>query len=163
MIIIYVPKDGEPEHFDARTLRVSEASIVQRLLSRKWGEVEAGIREEDLEDLRAVAWVIKKRVAPSLRYDDFDPGIDELGMRLDPDEVVAYVRQAIAFTTANNPDATPAQIREALTELPNLAFDPEHARRTVEELAANPKDQAAPETTSLPSGTPTSSPDASAT
>lgn len=163
MIIIYVPKDGEREHFDARSLRVSEASIVQRLLSRKWGEVEAGIREEDLEALRAVAWVVKKRSAPSLRYDDFDPGIDELGMRLDCDEVVAYVRQVIAFATANNPDATPADIREALTELPNLAFEPEHAQRTVEELAADPKDPTTRETSTPSSETPTSSPDASAT
>lgn len=162
MIIIYVPKDGEREHFDARSLRVSEATIVQRLLARKWGEVEAGIREEDLEALRAVAWVVKKRSTPSLRYDDFDPGIDELGMRLDADEVVAYVRQVIAFATANNPDATPADIREALAELPNLAFDPEHAQRTVEELAADPKDPAL-ETVSPSSGTPTSSADGSAT
>lgn len=161
MIIIYAPKDGEREHFDARSLRVSEASIVQRLLSRKWGEIEVGVREEELESLRAVAWVVKKRTHPSLTFDDFDPGIEELGMRLDTDEVKAYVQQAIAFATAANADVTPAQIREALTDLPRLAFDPEHAQRTVEELTADPKVPASPPPST--SETPTSTPDAPAT
>ncbi|MDI9885900.1 hypothetical protein QMZ92_16320 [Streptomyces sp. HNM0645] len=138
MFIVYDPKDGETEHFDARTLRVSETSIAQRTIDRKWAEIEQGIRDEDLECLRVVAWVIKKRGVPTLRFGDFDPLIGDLYMRLDKDEVVHWIEGAMAIAAASSDD-TVDDIRAALSGLPNAAFDREHAERMIEEMLANPK------------------------
>ncbi|MCP3820061.1 hypothetical protein NLX86_18770 [Streptomyces sp. A3M-1-3] len=160
MIIVYAPRDGEREHFDARSLRVSEASIVSRTTDMKWAEVQQSLQADDLEAMRGVAWVIKKRGNPSLRWDDFDPGVEELYTRLDKDEVVGWVNAGIAVAT-QNPDAMPADIRAALSDLPSLAFDREHAERVIEEMVADPKDETDPGPTTEklsepPSGTPTS-------
>lgn len=144
MFIVYDPQDGEPEHFDARTLRVSETSIAQRTIDRKWGEIEQGIRDEDLECLRVVAWIIKKRSQPSLRFGEFDPLIGELYMRLDKDEVVAWLEGAMAIAAAS-PDATADDIRVAVAGFPNAALDREHAERMIEEMVTDPKDEPDPQ------------------
>lgn len=162
MIIVYAPKDGEREHFDARSLRVSEASIVSRTLSRKWAEVQQGIQTDDIEVMRAMAWVIKKRSQPSMALDDFDPGIEELYTRLDRDEVVSYVQQALAVASLN-PDATPEQIRGTLADLPYIALDPEQAERVIEEMVTDPKDETSPTMSESPNGTQTSTSSESST
>ncbi|MFJ2477122.1 hypothetical protein ACIOWI_29810 [Streptomyces sp. NPDC087659] len=157
MIIIYKPKGGEPESFDARTLRVSEASIASRTIDRPWAAIQAGVNEgDDLECLRAVAWVVKKRTQPSLRWSEFDPGIEELWTRLDKDEVVAQIEQALAVSAINK-NVTPEDIRNALKDLPYIAHDQEHAERMIEEMIRDPKGEPDPQPSSDdPTGTPTS-------
>ncbi|MEU6702533.1 hypothetical protein [Streptomyces wuyuanensis] len=140
MFIVYGPQGGEPEHFDARTLRVSETSIAQRTIDRKWAEIEQGIRDEDLECLRVVAWIIKKRSHPALRFGEFDPLIGELYMRLDKDEVVGWIEGSMAIAAAS-PDSSADDIRAVLAGLPNAALDREHAERMIEEMLADPKDE----------------------
>lgn len=141
MIIVYAPEGGEQEHYDARKLKVSEASIVQRTIDKTFAEVRQGVQEEDPEVLRGVAWVLKKRSNPSLRFGEFDPGIEELWVRMDKQEVEGWVNGAIAVA-AENPDATPDMIRESLSDLPLLAFDPEHAAALIEKATEGetPKD-----------------------
>lgn len=156
MIIVYAPAGGEREHFDARTLRVSETSIAQRTIDRKWAEIHEGIRDEDLECLRVVAWVIKKRSHPSLRWAEFDPGVEELYMRLDKDEVKRWLEGAAAVA-ATNRDATPDDIRAALAGFPEAALDREHAEQAIEEMLADPKEEPDPSSSPGPaSETPTS-------
>lgn len=139
MIIIYTPADGEREEYDARTLRVSEAAIVSRTTDMKWGAVKEGIANEDLEAMRAVVWVLKKRSTPSLRYGEFDPGVEELCSRFDRDEIKAWVDGALAVVEAT-PTATADDLTAALSGMPAAALDREHAeeliRTAVEEYAA---------------------------
>ncbi|SDN17740.1 hypothetical protein [Streptomyces wuyuanensis] len=144
MFIVYGPKGGEPEHFDARTMRVSETSIAQRTIDRKWDDIAQGVRDEDLECLRVVAWIIKKRSVPTLRFGDFDPLIDELYMRLDKDEVVHWIEGAMAIAAASS-DSSADDIRAALSGLPDAALDREHAERMIEEMLADPKDEPDPQ------------------
>jgi hypothetical protein len=141
LFIIYTPEGGEPEEFDASTLRVSEVAIVQRTIDMKWAEIRAGLGEEDLDAMRGVIWVLKKRGNPSLRFAEFDPGINEMVTRMDKSEVRAWVEHSVSVA-AKNPDVTREQIAEALSELPDAAHDPEHARQLIAEMTADPKDSA---------------------
>lgn len=139
MIIVYDPQNGEPERFDARTLRVSESSIAQRTIDRKWDDIEQGLRDEDLEALRVVAWLTKKREQPTLRFGEFDPLIGELYMRLDNAEVTNWIEGAQAIVAAA-PDATAEQVRARMAWIIGAALDPEYAERKLEEVLADPKD-----------------------
>lgn len=139
MIIVYTPAGGEPEHYDARTLKVSEVSIVSRTIDQKWPAIKDGLAEDDLDAMRGIVWVIKKRSQPSLRFGEFDPGVDEMGTRLDKTEVENYVREAVAIAS-QDPDVTGAEIALALKGLPAVAFDPEHAEATIKKLSEDPKD-----------------------
>lgn len=165
MIIVYTPEGGEPESYDARSLRVSEASIVQRTVDMKWAEIQAGLHEEDLDAMRGVVWVLKKRSQPSLRFGEFDPGIDEMVTRMDKREVTDYVEGAFGMVDTT-PELTREAVAHALREIPTAAADPEHAQALIARLAeAVPKDEdqvtgsPEPETPSVeaPSPTPTSS------
>lgn len=164
MIIVYAPAGGEPEQHDARTLRVSEASIVQRTIDKPFAAVQQGLVEDDLECMRAVVWVLKKRSNPGLRYGEFDPGIEELYTRLDKDEVKASIESALAVA-AQNPNATPEEIRAALATLSLIAADREHAERLIDEMVADPKDEpdAGPSSSDGPTETPTSTSSAPST
>lgn len=144
MFIVYTPAGGEPEHFDARSLLVSEASIASRTIDQKWPQIKEGLAADDLEAMRVVAWVLKKRTHPSLRFGEFDPGIEELATRLDKTEVETYVTGAVAIAR-ENPEVTGEQIVDALHDLPPVAMDPAHAEAFIKEMAADPKDEPAPE------------------
>ena len=159
MIIVYTPQGGEREEYDAGTLRVSEASIVSRTVDMKWAEVQAGLGSEDLDAMRGIVWVLKKRSQPTLRFSEFDPGINEMVTRLDNTEVRSWVEEAVA-TAARNPDVTPEDVATALAELPTAALDPDYARQVIAELTAAPKapeHPGRPDTAQDPSQSPTSS------
>lgn len=153
MIIVYTPVGGEPEHYDVRSLKVSEVSIVSRTIDQKWPVIKEGLYEDDLDAMRGIVWVIKKRANPSLRFGEFDPGVDEMVTRLDKTEIENYVREAVAIA-AQDPDVTSEQIAHALRNVPDMALDPAHAKATIKDLTEDPKDSAAEsalEETNLPS------------
>lgn len=156
MLIVYTPDGGEPERYDARSLRVSETAIAARTVDRTWPDLKNNLTE-DLEAMRVVAWVIAKRSQPTLRYGDFDPGIEELTVRLDKDEVTRWAEATASFAWME-PDATPETVAAAMQVIPPSADDREHAEAVVERLAAErPKDEtpSQPESTGQ-SGTPAS-------
>jgi hypothetical protein len=138
VIIVYTPAGGEPEHYDVRSLKVSEVSIVSRTIDQKWPVIKEGLGDDDLDAMRGIVWVIKKRTNPTLRFGDFDPGVDEMVTRLDKTEVENYVTQAVAIAT-QDPDVTGEQIANALRDLPPNALDPEHAQRVIDEKTEDPK------------------------
>lgn len=141
MIIIYTPADGEPEHYDARDLLVSEASIVQRTIDMKWGDIQQGLEREDIDAMRGVVWVLKKRVQPTLRFGDFDPRVGEMVTRMSRREVTDYVENAFSMA-GTDPELTRERVAEILAELPDsAAAEPEHARELIARLAKDPKDQ----------------------
>ena len=139
MYIVYTPQGGEPEHYDARSLLVSEVSIVSRTIDLKWPQIKEGIAEDNPEVLRGVVWVLKKRTQPTLRFGEFDPGIEEMVTRLDKTEVENYVTEAVGIAM-QNPEVTGEQISDALQHLPPVALDPAHAEAFIKEMTADPKD-----------------------
>ncbi|MFM9542327.1 hypothetical protein [Streptomyces turgidiscabies] len=140
MIIVYTPAGGEPEEFDASTLRVSEVSIVQRTIDMKWEAIKDGLAEEDIDAMRGVAWVLKKRSQMSLRFAEFDPGITEMVTRMDKREVTDYVQDSFQLV-GTEPAMTREAVAHALRKLPLAAYDREHAEQLIAELAKDPKDQ----------------------
>ena len=134
MIIVYTPAGGEPEHFDAKSLLVSEVSIVQRTIDMKWPQIKEGISEDDPEAMRGVAWVFKKRSNPSLRWGDFDPGVDELISKFDKSEIVTYVEETIAIAVGADRTVTGEHLAYALRNLPSAAADPAHAEAFIKEM-----------------------------
>jgi len=153
LFIVYTPKGGEPEYYDARSLVVSEVSIVSRTIDMKWPAIKEGLAEDDLDAMRGVAWVIAKRANPTLRFGDFDPGIEEMITRLDKDEVENYVTEAVGIAR-QNPEVTGEQIADALQHLPGVAMDPAHAEAFIKKMAEDPKDEPAPEAQAAPTEEP---------
>ena len=136
MIIVYTPAGGEPEQYDARTLLSSEASIVARTVDMKWPAVKEGLREEDLDAMRAVVWILKKRATPTLRYGEFDPGVDEMVTRFDKTEVENWIDGAFGLV-GTDPEVTAEKVADALSEIPAAAADSEHAQAYIEKRQAD--------------------------
>ncbi|MFJ2718993.1 hypothetical protein [Streptomyces sp. NPDC087437] len=139
MIVVYTPEGGQPEQYDASSLRVSEAAIVQRTVDMKWQDIKEGLERDDLDAMRGIVWVIKKRSNPSLRFGEFDPGVDDMVSRMDRREVEAYVEQAFS-ATLDDSELTPETVAGILRErLPDVAADPEHARALIGARVTSPK------------------------
>jgi hypothetical protein len=159
LIIVYAPTIGEEQHYDARSLRVSEVSIVSRTIDQKWSQIQQGLADEDLDAMRGVAWVLAKRADLSLRFGDFDPGVAELSTRMDKTEIESYVAGAVLIAR-QEPNVTEQTVRELVEGVVlAAALDTEHAQRTIDKaLAEAPKDpgQAGP-SSSDPTPTSTSS------
>ncbi|WP_282695497.1 hypothetical protein [Streptomyces sp. CC208A] len=153
MIIVYSPRGGEVQRFDAR-LRVSETVRAAQTVDRSWPDIRSSL-DVDRESMRVVAWVVQKRDQPDLRYGDFDPFEDELAVKLDRDEVRRYA-EALAGAAWLEKDATTASVTARLRGVPLIADDREHAEQLVTSLAvARPKDHPSPgEPTTGPSETP---------
>ena len=158
MIIVFTPAGGEPEHYDARSLKVSEASIVSRTIDQPWDQVKAGLPNEDLDAMRGIVWVIKKRSQPSLRFGEFDPGVEEMVTRYDKAEIENWVTNAVAIARGEGLDE--AQTREGLSKVPDAAADPEHAAATIERIVSDPKE---PESPQPPAPSPSETPETSST
>jgi hypothetical protein len=149
LIVVYTPAGGEPEHYDTSTLKVSEASIVQRTIDMKWQEILQSLAEDDLDAMRGIVWVIKKRSNPTLRFGDFDPGVTEMTSRMTNEEVAAFIEPLFAQGIAN-PDLTTEVVADMLrSRIAEAAADPEYANDLIDRLAAaaeeSPKDQPQPE------------------
>lgn len=149
MIIVYTPAGGEPEHYDASTLKVSEASIVQRTVDMKWQEILQSLAEDDPDAMRGIVWVIKKRSNPTLRFGDFDPGVTEMTSRMTNDEVAAFIEPLFAQGVANPEFTTEGVANMLRSRVAEAAVDPEFANDLIDRLAAEaqdgPKDQPQPE------------------
>lgn len=143
MIILYRPEGGEEQQFDMRRLRTSEAQIIERTTDMKWGQIKVGVRDDDPTALRGVAWALLKRTQPSLRWSEFDPGVDELTSRFDAREVASYAAEIVAL-----PEEKQAG---AIAELKAFALDPAGVEAAVADAAAPPK-EAPTETTSTAGG-----------
>ncbi|MFD8404669.1 hypothetical protein ACFV1G_08295 [Streptomyces anulatus] len=136
MIVVYNPAGGEPEHYDAKTLLTSEASIVARTVDMKWPEVKAGLVDEDLDAMRGVVWVLKKRHNATLRFGEFDPGVDEMVTRYDKDETEAWFDAAFHLVGVD-PETTAERVATALHEAaPSSVADLEHALAYIEKRQA---------------------------
>lgn len=174
MIVIYTPTGGEPEHYDANSLRVSEASIVQRTTEMKWQDILAGLEQDDLDAMRGIVWVIKKRSEPALRWGDFDPGVLEMTSRMADDEIERWITNAVASAS---PELEWDTLQEIIgSRIDDVAANPEYARAVLAAQAPDPKADApeegsksepeapaAPETGGNSSPSPTSSEPATAT
>ncbi|MFI8962047.1 hypothetical protein ACIGO8_08020 [Streptomyces sp. NPDC053493] len=150
MLIVYTPAGGEAAHFDLRSIRTAEASIISRALDTTWRKVKELLADDDPEAMRAVAWAVKKRSEPTLRLADFDPLVDELTVRLDKTEVEQWATEAVA---AIDEGIAPEAVLIALHPIVDAACDPDFARELILRLAAAPKDPAATaDETAGPSG-----------
>ncbi|MFI2084316.1 hypothetical protein ACH43Y_28655 [Streptomyces rubiginosohelvolus] len=136
MIVVYTPAGGEPEQYDAKTLLTSEASIVARTVDMKWPEIKAGLVDEDLDAMRGVVWVLKKRAEPTLRFGEFDPGVDEMVTRYDKDEAEAWFDAAFHLVGVD-PETTAKRVATALHEAaPSSVADLEHAKAYIDKRRA---------------------------
>ncbi|MET8707768.1 hypothetical protein [Streptomyces californicus] len=138
MIIVYTPDGGEREEYDARTLKVSEASIAQRTIDQKWEEIKSGLLRDDIDAMRVIVWLLKKRTQPALRFSEVDPGVEEMRALFDRQETDNYITNAVA-SVMGMPDVTPEDIAHALRELPDVCADREYAEQLIAEKTTAPK------------------------
>ncbi|MEW2567629.1 hypothetical protein [Streptomyces sp. NPDC047070] len=138
MFVVYTPPFGaEPEHYDASSLRVSEASILQRVVEMKWHDVLRGLEQDDLEAMRGIVWVIKKRSMPSLRFDDFDPGVNDMVARMDNGEIERWIDNMLSMA---DEDLDWASVEEIVADrVKAAALHPEHALAYLKSQAPGPK------------------------
>lgn len=136
MIITYTPEGSEPQTFDAARLRASEIQIIERTAEGHWSDIKRAMGNGDINAMRTVAWVIKKRQEPSLRFVQFDPWEGELRVRLDEREVKVYAENIFERYAAD-----PEELAEAFEELRESAHDRETAEAAIADVTA-PKDPA---------------------
>ncbi|MER5209390.1 hypothetical protein ABT063_02020 [Streptomyces sp. NPDC002838] len=136
MIIIYAPEGADEQHFDAGKLRASEIQIAERTAGANWRDIKEAVSEGEINAMRTVAWVIRKRAEPGLRYGDFDPWEGELRARLDAREVKGYAEALL-----EEYGSTPEALAEAFDELRDSAFNREDAEAAIADVTA-PKDPA---------------------
>ncbi|MHB9862191.1 hypothetical protein [Streptomyces sp. YIM S03343] len=161
MIVVYTPTDGAPEHHDATSLKVSEASIVQRTIDMKWQEILKGLEVDDLDAMRGVVWALKKRTQPTLRFGDFDPGVGEMTTRMDMRETEAYIDSYFVLGERSG-ELTPDEVAEVLrSRMPEASIDPDRAHALIDAKLTGPK--AEEPTEDSPQGTPDQSPSPSPT
>lgn len=115
-----------------RSIRTSEAQIVERTTDMQWGQIKVGVRDDNPTALRGIVWVLKKREQPSLRWSEFDPGVDEVTSRFDEREVAAYAGEIVRL-----PDDQRAQ---AIAELRIYALDPESVDVALKAASEPPKE-----------------------
>lgn len=139
MIIEYTPEGAEQQRFDAGRLRASEIQIVERTADGRWGEIKEAMSEGDINAMRTIAFVLKKRNEPSLRLADFDPFEDELRVRLDARETRAYAQQLFEKYQAD-----PDDLAAAFSELRDATADSEACEQAIADVTA-PKDPAPPQ------------------
>lgn len=131
MIIEYTPEGGETQRLDAGRLRASEIQIIERTADRPWDDIKAAMRVGEITALRTVAWAVKKRTEPTLRYSEFDPFEDELRVRLDARETRAYA-EAIVERYGSDPD----ELAKAFEELREVAADREACEAAIADVTA---------------------------
>lgn len=131
MIIEYTPEGADRQRFDAGRLRASEIQIIERTADGRWGEIKEAMSEGDLNAMRTIAYVIRKRSEPGLRIGDFDPFEDELRVRLDARETRAYAERIFA-KFADDPD----ELAEAWDELRDATVDPEACEQAIADVTA---------------------------
>ncbi|MEU6098952.1 hypothetical protein [Streptomyces sp. NPDC047079] len=136
MIIQYTPEGASSQRFDAGRLRASEIQIVERTADGQWPAIRAAMTEGDVNALRVVAWVVKKRAEPALRFSDFDPFEDELRVLLDAKETRAYAER-IFEKYGDNPE----DLAAAFAELRDVSADREACEAAIADVTA-PKDLA---------------------
>ncbi|MFI7137191.1 hypothetical protein ACIBQ5_05310 [Streptomyces massasporeus] len=161
MIVVYTPEGGEPEHYDASSLKVSEAAIVQRTVDMKWQEILAGLEQDDLDAMRGIVWVIKKRSQPALRFGEFDPGVTEMTSRMDNKEIQRWLD---ATLDAIDPELDWETIEGIIgPRLAEVAVDPEYARQLLDARATVPKEveDSGPQPEETPDDSPSLSPTSS--
>ncbi|WP_143568802.1 hypothetical protein [Streptomyces amritsarensis] len=124
--------DGEEQHFDMRSVRTSEAQIVERTTDMKWGEIKLGVRDDEPTALRGIVWVLMKRGQPSLRWSEFDPPVDSLTSRFDAREVASYAAEIVKL-----PEGQRAQ---AVAELKAYALDEALVEGALKDAAEPPKE-----------------------
>jgi len=136
VIITYSPEGAEPQHLDAGRMRASEIQIIERTVDGHWDAIREAMAEGEINALRVVAWAVKKRAEPTLRFADFDPWEGELRVRLDAREVGLWAAR-IFEKYRSNPD----DLAEAFDELRDSAFDRADAEKAIADVTA-PKDPA---------------------
>lgn len=97
--------------------------------------MKANLVEDDLDAMRAVVWILKKRQTPTLRYGEFDPGVDEMVTRFDKTEVENWVDGVFGLLGVD-PDVTIESVALALREVPGVSADPDYARTYIEKRQA---------------------------
>ncbi|MFD0146215.1 MULTISPECIES: hypothetical protein [unclassified Streptomyces] len=137
MIIMYTPDGGEPQRFDMRKLKTSEAQIVCRTTDMPWAQVKRGVLNDEPETMRAVVWALLKREQPALRFGEFDPQVDELTSRFDAREVADYC------TEIGKAGGSEDDIDGAYRDLARNAADPDEAEKFIADFrGAGPKEPA---------------------
>ncbi|MEU6490394.1 hypothetical protein ABZ890_08370 [Streptomyces sp. NPDC046984] len=136
MIILYTPEGGETQHLDAGRLRASEIQIIERTADARWQDVQQGMKNGDINAVRSVAFVIKKRTEPSLRLAAFDPFEDEVQVKLDLRETRGYIQWALGRYASD-----PEGLEGAYEEIRDASIDPDAFDKILTEETA-PKDPA---------------------
>jgi hypothetical protein len=114
VIITYSPQDGEARRWDLKTVRLlsSEAEAVERATDLTYAQVRDLLSKGSARALRAIAWVLAKRDAPTLRYGQFDPAEDELDIDFDAAERAVLREEALS-----SPDLSDAEREQFLALL----------------------------------------------
>ncbi|MFF3891398.1 hypothetical protein [Streptomyces sp. NPDC001914] len=152
MIVSYRLDDGTLEEVSTDDLSAIEASVIESATGLDWDDVDGALRLQQPTAMRAVLWVFRKRLQPTLRFSEFDlPGWKRrTKARLEYPEIRDMVE-----SLKKNPEATDEVVEQMTRHMRNMAHDEADVDRAFQELA--PK---APATATPSAPEPVLSPDA---
>ncbi|MGX1515003.1 hypothetical protein [Streptomyces collinus] len=125
MIISFTQDDGTVERLSTDDLSAREAAAVEKALGDvQWTRVEALLRLQEPDALRAVLWAFRRREQPDLVFDEFDvPGWRRrLKARIERAEIEESLNNLMLQAISSKSEDT--QIDLLTPHLRQLAEDP---------------------------------------
>jgi len=99
--IVYTPAEGDVQRydFDPGKVNTMEAEAIEKATGLAWGEFGDKIQKGSAIALRALLWILQRRVHPTLKLADVQFQMDQISAEMDPDEL-----RAAYEATVNDPD-----------------------------------------------------------
>lgn len=124
MYLIYKPADGDEQryHFDQASVTNFEAEGIERETGLTWTEFGERLQKNSVLALRALLWMLQRRVHPTLKFKDVSFKLGEVEAEMEPAELLAARENILA---AGETDETAEQLALVDAELAKLGVDPE--------------------------------------
>lgn len=89
MILTYKPDGEERQVWSVKfgKLRSSEADLIEKFAGVRFVDFQKEATAGPGRSLRALTFVMLKRAHPAMRWEDFDPLLDEIELDFDKDEM----------------------------------------------------------------------------
>jgi hypothetical protein len=122
--LIYTPADDKEQryHFDQASVTNFEAEGIERETGLTWTEFGERLQKNSVLALRALLWMLQRRVHPTLKFKDVHFLLGEVQAEMEPAELLAARENILA---AGETDETADQLALIDAELAKLSVDPE--------------------------------------
>lgn len=126
MYLVYKPADGDEQRFQFSPEKMTsfEAESIERETGLTWQEFGEKLQRNSVIAMRALLWVLQRRVHPTLKLRDVSFAMSEVDIEAEPHELAA-AREAVENDTTLSDEDRAAQL--ALIDEQVAKIGAEHA------------------------------------